>query len=77
MELWQLVTRHHHMLHPFFCDHHQVSDASADVVSAHGESESCEHRERDETKGGQRRSKDRKRNIGQGEQAQLCSFWYS
>lgn len=46
MELWQLVTRHHHMLHPFFCDHHQVSDASADVVSAHSESESCEHRER-------------------------------
>ncbi len=43
MEPGQLVTGHHHMLHPRFRDHHQVSHAPADVVSAHGQSESCGH----------------------------------
>lgn len=40
MELGQLVTRYHHMLHPCFRDHHQVSHTPADVVSAHGQSKS-------------------------------------
>lgn len=42
MELGQFVTRDNHMLHPLFGYHHQVSDTPADVVSAHGQSESCE-----------------------------------
>ncbi len=41
VELGQFVTRYNHMLHPRFRDRHQVSHASADVVSAHGQSESC------------------------------------
>lgn len=47
MKLGQLVARDDHVLHPCSCDHHQVSYASADVVSAHGQSESCEHRDGD------------------------------
>lgn len=46
VELGQLVTRYDHMLHPLFHDHHQVSHAPADVVSAHGQSKSCGHRDR-------------------------------
>lgn len=44
VELRELVTRYNHMLHPCLRDHHQVSHSPADVVSAHGQSESCEHR---------------------------------
>lgn len=56
MELGQLVPRYHHMLHPRFGDHHQVDHAPADVVSAHGQSKSCEHRRRG---GGQTGTKSR------------------
>lgn len=44
MEPGQLVTRYNHMLHPLFGYHHQVSDTPTDVVSAHGQSKSCEQR---------------------------------
>lgn len=59
LEFRQLVPRYDHALHPCFRDHHQVSHAPADVVSAHGQSQSCEHR--DEGNGGQGGSSERKK----------------
>lgn len=56
MKSWQLVSRYNHMLHPFSCDHHQVSNTSADVVPAHRQSKSC----REKTRKGKR-----EQNLGQ------------
>lgn len=45
MELGQLVPRYDQTLHPCFRDHHQVSHAPADVVSAHGQGQRWRGRE--------------------------------
>lgn len=44
VEFRQLVPRYDHALHARFRDHHQVSHAPADVVSAHGQGQRCEYR---------------------------------
>lgn len=41
MESGQFVPRYNQVLHPGFCDHHQVSHTPADIVSAHGQSKCC------------------------------------
>lgn len=65
MELGKLVSRNNHMLHPSFSDHHQVSHASADVVSAHGQSKSCVHRERGRKKGREEKEKGQEQKVGE------------
>lgn len=59
VKLGQLVAGDNHVLHPSFRDDHKVSHASADVVSAHGESQSCDPE----------RSKGRTEQGGDGQQA--------
>lgn len=49
VEPGQLVPRYDQTLHPRFRDHHQVSHAPADVVSAHGQGQCCRSREMQET----------------------------
>lgn len=62
-ELGQLVPRYHHMLHPRFSDHHQVSHAPADVVSAHRQCKSCKHSNRGMVQRGEDRQEQKEENY--------------
>lgn len=75
MEPGQFVTRYNHMLHPLFGYHHQVSDAPADVVSAHGQSKSCEQEGMKQREAKEEKRKQEKKSVKQAEKQFINQLW--